>query len=591
MTANGYTGAPAAAVDIDDVTGLQAALDAKLDETAPVVTDSTFTVVRSGGGAARWRSTGGALDIDTVGDIIESSFANQDFSGAQTSLRRLRAGSGNTLVGLTEFGSTAYTAGQSIDATTGVAHLGAKNSAVNIGISGFVDVDGPPVSGTWALNDLVITRTGAFRCSVAGTPGTWVGNSSGLSLAELPASPTPVADQIQMYALDLQTNSVPRMMLPEGIEIDPIRDTVFVVRNASGSSIAKGTVVYATGIHPGAGIIPTVAPAQANALAMVGVVGVMVEMVANAAYGRLMVQGRIDNLNTAALTSGAPIYLSPSVAGAMTTTAPSHPDYKVPVGVVLRSNASDGAVAVNLSALQGDLAGTAQNTFAIGSNTSGTKVIQFKNGFTGALQATPTAARTWTLPDATGTLAVNELSPIYAPSDHGLTGWAFDPSSGAFGATALTTSGLVRVARIRVLGSTLTNIHFHLTVGGGTLTSGQCFAAVYTDAGALLGAGAVTASLHGTGSNGWGDGGFKTHPLSVAQAVTPGTFYRIAWWYNGTTGPTMTRGSANGSAIINANLSASTARYATANTTITTTAPANLTGLAGDTTAWWVATS
>lgn len=255
-----------------------------------------------------------------------------------------------------------------------------------------------------------------------------------------------------------------------------------------------------------------------------------------------------------------------------------------------------GATAPNVSLLTstksyGGGAGVvhlANATTAPTTNPTGGGILYAESG---VLKHRSSSGATVALPDTSGTLALNELAPVYAPSNHGLLGWAFDPSSGAFGATALTTQGLVRVARIRVLGSTLTNIHFHLTVGGSALTSGQCFAAVYNDAGALLGAGAVTASLHSTGSNGWGDGGFKTHPLTVAQAVTPGAFYRVAWWYNGTTGPTLTRGSANGSAIINANLSASAARYATANTSITTTAPANLTGLAGDTTAWWVAVS
>lgn len=145
-----------------------------LPKVAPVVTDSTFTVVRTAGGAARWRATGSALDIDTVGDVVESSWSGAGFTGSQTGLRRMRAGSGNTLAGLTEFGSTPYTSEQAIDATTGVARLGAKNSAVNVRLCGYLDQSTAPTTGTWAVGDIVNTRVGQFRCTVAGTPGTWV---------------------------------------------------------------------------------------------------------------------------------------------------------------------------------------------------------------------------------------------------------------------------------------------------------------------------------------------------------------------------------------------------------------------------------
>lgn len=188
----------------------------------------------------------------------------------------------------------------------------------------------------------------------------------------------------------------------------------------------------------------------------------------------------------------------------------------------------------------------------------------------------------------------NLATPGYSPADHGLIGWTFDPAIGVQNnGVALTPAGTLNVARIRVLSSTLTNIHFHLGTGGSVLTANQCYAAVFTDAGALLGAGAITGSLHSTGSGGWGDGGFKTHPLSVAQAVTSGAWYKIVWWYNGTTGPTMSRASNSGSAVVNANLTASTARFATANTGITTsgTLPGTLGAQSGGSTAWFVGVS
>ena len=264
------------------------------------------------------------------------------------------------------------------------------------------------------------------------------------------------------------------------------------------------------------------------------------------------------------------------------------------MGVTLRSNAVDGAIAVNLGQLQGNLAGTAQNTFAVGNNTAGIKALQLKNGFTSQIQANPTAARTWSLPDVNGTLAANEMAATYQPEDHNLGGWTFDPDIGVQNApVAMTPAGTLHVARLRVLRPVITNIHFHVGVPGSALVANQCYAAVFNDAGVMIGINAITASLHGTGVNGWGDGGAKTHPLTTPQAVTQYGWYKIVWWFNGTTGPAMSRASNSGSAIVNIGLTASTARFATANTGITTSAtlPGTLGAQTGGSTAWFVGVS
>lgn len=157
-------------------------------------------------------------------------------------------------------------------------------------------------------------------------------------------------------------------------------------------------------------------------------------------------------------------------------------------------------------------------------------------------------------------------------TDAGLVGWTFD-NAHVQGGTLLPTAGQLHVARIKASSSVLNNIHFIVTAGGTTLTAGQCFAALCNDAGALLGAGAITASLHGTGANGWADAGFKTHPLSVGQAVTKDAWYKIVWFYNGTTGPTMARAASSNGAAVNLGLAAPNFRFATADTGLTTTPP------------------
>jgi hypothetical protein len=169
------------------------------------------------------------------------------------------------------------------------------------------------------------------------------------------------------------------------------------------------------------------------------------------------------------------------------------------------------------------------------------------------------------------------------PSDHNLVGWTFDPANVQAG-TLLPTAGLAHVIRIRPVRDTVTNINFHFTVAGSSLTAGQCFAALYTDAGVWLKSTADQATN-------WASGGYRTCALTAPQAVTPFAFYRVLWWYNGTTAPTLSRAVNSSSAILNAGLSAPVLRYSTADTGLTTAAPTNIGTQTGSATGWWVGLS
>jgi hypothetical protein len=340
--------------------GLTAGLDTKLNKAGGEVVDSTL-VVRKGDSSSgiRMRATGGAVDYDKMnGDIIISSFAGPGFTGAQTNLQRWR-NDGNTFVGKTSFSTTAYGEEQIIDATSGEARLGAKNGASNIVFAGYVDVSGAPATGTWAAGNVVMTKTGVYRCTIGGTPGTWTNYSA---------------------------------------------------------------------TDPG----------------------------------------------------------------------------------------------------------------------------------------------------------------IVRPTDHNYGGWTYDNRQ-TQGNGLLATSGLSYVARIRIATSLVTNIHFHVTTPGATLTAGQCFATLHNDAGVILSANAVTADL----STSWNGGGMKTHPLVAPQVTVPGDWYKIRWWFVGTTGPTFSRACSSSSAIINGNLTAPNFMFATADSGLTTAAlaPGTIGTQTGDSIARWAAVS
>ncbi|MEI6795035.1 MAG: hypothetical protein WCL05_07350, partial [Verrucomicrobiota bacterium] len=118
------------------------------------------------------------------------------------------------------------------------------------------------------------------------------------------------------------------------------------VRNNTGSSLPAFTVVYITGA---VGNKAAVAKAQANAEATSsGTFAVTETAIANNADGNVVSAGVLSGVNTSAFTDGDKLYLSPTVAGGVTTTKPSAPNHLVYVGVVTRSHPTLGTVSVRI---------------------------------------------------------------------------------------------------------------------------------------------------------------------------------------------------------------------------------------------------
>lgn len=163
------------------------------------------------------------------------------------------------------------------------------------------------------------------------------------------------------------------------------------------------------------------------------------------------------------------------------------------------------------------------------------------------------------------------LKGFVSPTDHGLSGWSFDPA-GIQGGFVLNTPGLSYVVRVRCLAPVINGVRFHFVNPGSGLTAGQCFASVHNEAGAQLGDGAITADQ----STYWATGGDKACPLLVPQGATPGANYLVRFWYNGSTGPQLSRGCNSAAAATNWGIPATVGgpfRFGTADAGMTT-APA-----------------
>lgn len=125
------------------------------------------------------------------------------------------------------------------------------------------------------------------------------------------------------------------------------QEQVLRALNNTGSTINDMSVVYITG---SSGQRPTIALAQANTESTSSkTFGVATEDLANNAEGFITFSGLVNNVNTSALTEGAVIWLSPTVAGGMTTTKPAAPNHTVMVGYCVRSHSTQGKIYVNVS--------------------------------------------------------------------------------------------------------------------------------------------------------------------------------------------------------------------------------------------------
>lgn len=177
---------------------------------------------------------------------------------------------------------------------------------------------------------------------------------------------------------------------------------------------------------------------------------------------------------------------------------------------------------------------------------------------------------------------------VWTAADQGFAAWNYDMGATASGGTtALATAGTVYTFGVPLRqAATVTNIVVALIANGGTLTSGQCFGALYTGAaGSLVGQTADQSAAWGAGATKLVTMALAGGPFAVAAGIV-----QVALWFNGTTGPSFFKTASN-AALANAGLATSLSRYGTANTSVTTTAPGTLGTISAASNGYWVALS
>lgn len=192
------------------------------------------------------------------------------------------------------------------------------------------------VTDTTLINcfGLQLSDNSLWRLSAA-APAVWTSVGGGGSIGSIASADGTVTVTTVGTAVDL---SVPIASSTTNIVVE--------VRNTTGATLTKGTVVYISGAT---GQIPTVSKALATSDATSAqTLGMLSANLANNANGYVTITGGLTGMNTSAFADGAQLYLSGTTAGTYTSTKTLAPTHLVYVGVVEYSHATQGKIFVKV---------------------------------------------------------------------------------------------------------------------------------------------------------------------------------------------------------------------------------------------------
>ena len=169
------------------------------------------------------------------------------------------------------------------------------------------------------------------------------GLTAGFYGLDLTPTGTPTTQGTMFWSVDDETLDV---VLDAAVTMKVGQDVFYYVKNQSGVTIPKGTIVRAAGTLGASGRI-LVEPFLADgSFPSKYVLGVTTESLANGADGFVTEFGKIRLINTSAFADGDILFASPTVAGGFTTTAPTAPNNIVTIAIVIKGGAANGTIFV-----------------------------------------------------------------------------------------------------------------------------------------------------------------------------------------------------------------------------------------------------
>lgn len=184
-------------------------------------------------------------------------------------------------------------------------------------------------------------------------------------------------------------------------------------RNITGSTILDGKIVYITGAVSSR---PTIALANADAEATSKLIGVATHDIETATNGYVTVWGVVRGINLSDFSDGDEVFLSAAVAGSLTTTAPSAPNYVVEVGYVIDASANgDLLVSTGKSKMLNSLGDVLISGPATGN------VLVYDGTVWADSESVPLAdSATKALGDASGNTITSTYAPLASPTFTGI---------------------------------------------------------------------------------------------------------------------------------------------------------------------------
>lgn len=123
----------------------------------------------------------------------------------------------------------------------------------------------------------------------------------------------------------------------------------WLVKNQTGSTIAKGSLVYANGAVGASGRI-TVAKFIANgSIDAKYLLGITAHDLTDGEDGYVISFGKIRQVNTDTFAAGAILYPSPTLAGVWTDVEPVAPNIDMPIGFCVNSHVNNGTIAIRVA--------------------------------------------------------------------------------------------------------------------------------------------------------------------------------------------------------------------------------------------------
>lgn len=150
------------------------------------------------------------------------------------------------------------------------------------------------------------------------------------------------------------------------------RDSVFIVRNTTAGTIAKGTPVCITGAT---GNVPNVGLAKADSISTMPAIGILLDSILTNNFGQCMNIGILATYDTSAYAAGDQLFVSSTVAGGLTKTRPVSPALVQRIGAVLVSGVGNGSIAIDIAPFMGGLESGTTSNWASQGTVTGTQLI------------------------------------------------------------------------------------------------------------------------------------------------------------------------------------------------------------------------